>query len=88
MSVHNFDNLSGQLTIPDLGNRMVEDCAQLLQTALGLRSAGHRASTSETACGSGEEEVEVDAASPPKHREEKADVAVVGEKVSSSSTAL
>ena len=40
MNVHKFDNLSGQLAILDLGNRMVEDCAQLLQTAVGLRSAG------------------------------------------------
>ena len=39
MSVHNVDNLPGQVVVPDLRNRMSEDFAQLLQTALGLRSA-------------------------------------------------
>jgi len=40
VSVHNVDNLPGQVVVPDLRNRMGEDFAQLLQTALGLRSAG------------------------------------------------
>ncbi len=40
MSVHNFDNLPAQVVVPDLRNWMCEDFAQLLQTALGLRSAG------------------------------------------------
>ena len=40
VSIHNVDNLPGQVVVPDLRNRMGEDFAQLLQTALGLRSAG------------------------------------------------
>ena len=39
MSVHNVDNLPGQVVVPDLRNRMSEDFAQLPQTALSLRSA-------------------------------------------------
>ena len=39
VSIHNVDNLPGQVVVPDLRNRMGEDFAQLLQTALGLRSA-------------------------------------------------
>ena len=40
VSVHNLDNLPAQVVVPDLRNRMGEDFAQLLLTALGLRSAG------------------------------------------------
>ena len=40
MGVHNVDNLPGQVVVPNLRNRMGEDFAQPLQTALGLRSAG------------------------------------------------
>ncbi len=40
MSVHNVDNLPGQVVVPDLRNRMCKDFTQVLQTALGLRSAG------------------------------------------------
>ena len=40
VSVHNVDNLPGQVVVPDLRNRMGEDFAQLLQMVLGLRSSG------------------------------------------------
>ena len=40
VGVHNLDNLPAQVVVPDLRNRMGEDFAQLLQTALGLRSPG------------------------------------------------
>lgn len=39
MSIHNVNNLSGQVMVPDLCNHMGEDFTQLLQMVLGLRSA-------------------------------------------------